>query len=332
MDGGVVPLLGPYTRNKSEMIAGTSARFNDTSTEDSFVRESIRGMGDICRQQLSQGLIGDMSRVAKVVSSCFYRPVGGGLYIASRTGPRLLRDDHAHDAGIPALRAMSLISGCAQQAALDAHRATSTNSSSHDFIADLLLGPIRDVFQAGTWEYTYVELSGMDQSNLNGPWLRWKYSASGVTKCLINPKQAPVCIFARVVAAYNPVVLAAVEEMNRVKVVERGILTVCNYYGIRLTEVEATDVVQMYVYRVGDSDYPITSRPGLLARELNWIETLLATDYTKIGLMVGARAHPNTPLSSMFMSNFNVVAQYKDLPGAPSGRPSEVLGARRAPQ
>lgn len=296
--------LGEHTRNKHSLIQGTHDRFTDPDTEKNFVRESIRGMSDICRQQLSQPKLGDMTRIAKVAASCFCRPAEGGLHVVTRSGLLLLDGDGICDSGFPSVRAISWICAAAQQAALDSHRATAAQSSSHDFISDLILGCERDDLRTGTWDYTFVEFDGAAEDQLHRISTLWKYRSGSSIHCLLKPMVLKIELAQYVMGAYNSRVLALTGDRG-LAVCRRGIQTICNYYNISLTSVEHHDISHVFSYKPESSKHPVTSRPGILARSLGWIETLEATDYTKLRGMAECKESPHTPTAAAFMSNFD---------------------------
>lgn len=298
--------FGEYSRNKAKHTSGMSLRFNTRKTEASFVDESIRGMGDVARQQLSQGALGDMTRVAKVVASCFYRATEGGLHVVTRHGSNILCDDGIFDSGAPAVRGISAMCAVAQQAALDSHRAESHDVTSHDFIGDIMLGCNREGNISATGTMTLVETLPLPAVSARKKWYRWMYTSAESTFYLCEPSRFPLALRKHIVGGYNPVILTYVTNNGGsvYEVCKRGVTAICNYYGIRMSSVELNDVVHVFSYNVRESVHPITSREGLMARSLGWIETLLATDHSKLPAMVGGVGTPLTTTSAMFMSNF----------------------------
>lgn len=311
-DGEYKLALGNYSRNKDVHVEQMCTRFNLTSTADSFVTESIRGMEDVKRQRISQGTLGDMTRISKIVASCFFRPDTGSLYVKTSEDSVLLNDDGIKDIGSPSVRAMSSICAVAQQAALDAHRAEAKDYISHDFISDLVLGCRRKVHISPTCEYTFIEFSavGIEKKILSNmvricdP--KWIFSDDGNTiRALCKPSSINANIGKYIKSAYNPEVLSKVVEDKRTKVCANGIRIICNYYSINISAVEINDISYMYSYSVPLSNDPITSRSGLTARKLAWIETFEATDYKKLPDIESNFETPDTTTAAMFISNFN---------------------------
>ena len=322
-EGKTKLVFGKFSRNKDAHVSGTGKRFNTSDTERSFVSESIRGMGDVCRQQLSQGALGDMSRTAKIAVSLFYRPPEGGLYVATRNGDKLLINDSIRDSGTPSVRAISSLCAVAQQAALDSHRAESRDAISHDFISDLILGCDRKDSPSPTSEYTLICLdSSVPPSLVDQCDTRWRHDtlvqtpnerlsdaigrSPDVVILLCKPRSAPMSIHKYVYAAYNPVILSKCMKYREsiADVCKRGISIICNYYYVQMSPVELNDLVAAYTYNIRMSSNPITTREGMLSRELGWIETLLGTDYTKLAGLEGVFEKPNSSTSAMFLANF----------------------------
>lgn len=311
-------VLGEYSRNKDKHITGFSNRFISETTADSFVYESIRGQEDVKRQQLSQGNLGDMTRISKIVSSCFFRPRGGSLYVKHRTGNQLLSNDLRKDVGTPSVRGLASICALAQQAALDAHRAEDSTSmrEKHDFISDLVLGCYRKVHLSPTYEYTYIELSfdGIDRSALislaQSCSPRWiDDQRLDVLQMLCKPKDVKSNVSKYITTAYNPEILTLASRQNSIAnlrgICENGIKLICNYYNIHISEIEMHDVSIVFSYRPDASIHPITTRDGMMSREIGWIETFEATDYTKLPSLEGDFEIPDTSTAAMFTSNFN---------------------------
>jgi hypothetical protein len=321
-DHSVKLVLGEQSRNKEKHIKGMSERFISESTADSFVRESIRGMEDVKRQQLSQGTLGDMTRVSKIVASCFYRPHTGSLYIKERHGSIIAVDDSLKDIGDTSVRGIASICAVAQQAALDAHRAEAQDGDRHDHISDLILGCYRKVHLSPTYEYTFVELL-VDPSEKHEVMklvsqcsTRWvdDHRVDRI-RMLCKPKSIKPNIARYIKSAYNPEILAVMQKqgLNIRVVCENGIRVVCNYHdGIRISAIELHDLSVVFSYKTEASIHPITTREGMLSRNLGWIETLQATDYTKLPSLEGDFETPDTSTAAMFMSNFsNLKAKYE---------------------
>lgn len=298
---------GNISRVKDSNLEAMHKRFNDDDTEASFVNQSIRGMKDVCKQQLSQGLIGDMTRVAKIVAMCFTRPSTGGLFVNTDQGSQLLCDDSQIDPGTPAVRAVMSLCEVAQQAALDSHRVQESDMASHDLISDVLLS--RPVLEPkGEMLPTLLVFSGSAPATVIssiGP--LWRYSVDGGVVVLCKPQRLETDIQQWIIGAYSPAFLTSLEEQgkNVQQICHTGLAVVCSYYDVRLTPLELKDLSYVLSFRVSRSQRPITTRRGMKERSLAWIETLEVTDAEALPSLKEVWQAPCSSTSSMFMSNFS---------------------------
>lgn len=144
-----VPLTKHHksARMKSEFVDRTVERFKSHTTESTFVDESIRGIKDVMTQQLSQGKIGDMTRTARLSSSCFI--VKDSVpYIVSMSKlhrvpmTRVQLSQLLSEGGNVCMRGVNVLGSLAQQVALDSHRASEGVQSvqQFDMISSFMLG------------------------------------------------------------------------------------------------------------------------------------------------------------------------------------------------
>lgn len=70
--------LGDLVRCKDEHLELLRERMHHVPGTSGFLREARDGVDAIMRQQLSQGTIGDMSRVSRIAAMCFLRGTQGG--------------------------------------------------------------------------------------------------------------------------------------------------------------------------------------------------------------------------------------------------------------
>ncbi|TQS37049.1 hypothetical protein Golomagni_02489 [Golovinomyces magnicellulatus] len=226
-------LMAEETRTKQEHIKAIAHRIEFKSeSRAAFDGEFIRGMADINRRYLTQPIVGDMSRIAKIVSSCVYQNSEGWVGIWSRDGfHRVVKSTLDTSSGNAAVRGISNICACAQQVALDAHRVSKDSLPLHDMISDLIVGS----------EYTLVVLehSSTDISrwkeNMD---VKWNYLKKGKLYIVCKPECSALKVQCKIVAAYNPTVLSVVDECNKLDVCIQGIRLVSQYYTIRLTRFE----------------------------------------------------------------------------------------------
>lgn len=137
--------MGDWVRNKKEHLRMFRERMQAGSGTRGFLQDSIKGVKDIIRQQVSQGRIGDMSRVARISAMCFSRGREGGTFVISRRSKVLLNSSTSASTGCPAVRCVMVLCQASQQAALDAHRVGSAESVGIDLVCSLLRGRRRAV-------------------------------------------------------------------------------------------------------------------------------------------------------------------------------------------
>lgn len=298
---------GNISRNKDSNLRAMHNRFNDTATERDFVQQSIRGMKDVCKQQLSQGLIGDMTRVAKIAAMCFTRPQSGGLYVNTSTGPQLLCDDGLTDPGVPAVRAVMSFCEVAQQAALDSHRVQESDMASHDFVSDMLL--CKPVLEPKCAKLPTILVLKSSAPAALVERLRpiWRYVIDDSVVVLCRAQELESDTYPYLTGTYNPTVLGKIRNcgLTPQELCFNGLSVVCNYYRLRLTYLELLDISYVLSFRVSKSIEPITTRAGMLARNLSWVETLEGTDVTKIQSLRTQWQQPFSSTSSMFTANFS---------------------------
>lgn len=269
-DGGYSLLLGDYAKMKASHIDEMRARFDTRRTLSNFDDESIKGMEDTNRRMLSQSTVGDMSRIAKIAASCLIHEDSGDIVVATSTGLRTIgvypRDGQA---GARAQFVMSAICARGQQTYLDAHKARESNFSSHNLIEDMVVGEGR----------TFVVLDPSAELSLRK--LRregtWFAKAGGKVFAVVRPGWVVANVGeGYIVGSYNPVVLSSVHPSRRTQVCETAVGHLMGYYGIECSSADLRLVSELYCYRVEASEHPITTRPGILARNLQWVDTVMA--------------------------------------------------------
>jgi len=300
MNGDTDLIFGEETRNPTKHMNATTKRFHDRMTESNFVSESIRGTADVCKQQLSQSSIGDLSRTSRIAASCFTRDASGALVCAARDGIIHLDATPTLDRGVPSTRAIIKICSVAQQALLDAHRAGGSSTGGIDLISNMLRGA-----QTGQEELDKVTLCAFPTGTVGLPKTLWRLEAPRHLLCLLDISDLGPYHYQQCAGSYSPMVLRRIEGHRRVSVCRTGIEYVCMYYDIRLTDVEMTDLSYCMSHKPEASPHPITTREGMMARELSALDTLIATDFTKLPLLVNSTSRPITSTCAMFMSNFS---------------------------
>lgn len=279
MDGVTMPPIAKVARMKEDMANMIVSRMrNPNHVARSFLRESKRGIKDVMNQQLFQGIVGDMLRQASIAASCvIYK--GDGVYHIMTANSRLevldpsIRYSNISEAyplgGNSCMRAVRTICAKAQQAALDSHRVSTVEKPKLDLIKNMIAGD----------DLTMVALSG---GTIRDSVMTYKSTEDNVTYCIADVNSIRPLV-RRVVAAYNPKVLRAVELVggDTLSVCKRGINIVCNYYGIRIDELELSSVAVLLCYGLDSSGLPTTTKKGMLDRSMRWLAVVFANHYGK---------------------------------------------------
>ena len=192
----------------------------------------------------------------------------------------------------------------AQQAALDAHRVGSSAEGGVSLISSLLNGEPWD--RKTKSSVTLVVVKGVTVQECRrtiSP--RWCAYVDGGLAVLCPASDAlrlgPDCI----ISSYNPQILAAYSGDKRREVCTAGVSSVMNYYGIAPEEDDLNDLILMFCHLPERSRMPITTREGVMHRDLGWMETLMACDYTKLPLVSGYSTRVSTATSAVAFSNFD---------------------------
>ncbi len=107
-----------------------------------------------------------------------------------------------------------------------------------------------------------------------------------------------------IVGAYSPVVLSFFPDARHKEMCSVAMNVVFNYYSLTPEEDDMKDLVEAMCYRVSSSPLPITTREGMLARRLGWMETVMACDYTKTLDVRGSSSRVYTATSATMCANF----------------------------
>ena len=308
MDGVKLPEIAKVSRVKENMASMFVERQRDPEKVYSeFCKESIRGIKDIMAQRLNQGSLGDMSRQARLAASCISYTGDGIFHVKSSTetirsvNQTLIGVDPTTDlplGGNSCMRAISSICAVAQQAALDSHRVSQSVSAKMDLISNLISGGSTSlvVFKS------YCPLNCI-----------WKLEKDDLVYSIVD-NQSIKDNGIKVVAAYNPVVLKAVKLVGGdVKTVCRnGLMVVCNYYDIKLSTLELESATELLSYRPELSPLPITTKYGLLRRNMRWMTTVFANHYGVLAKMQSKRLterfiRPETITDATAFCNFDFV-------------------------
>lgn len=305
-DGLIKTPLGNLTRNKDEHMEMFQERMLSPPGTKSFLQDARDGVESIMRQQLTQGTIGDMSRVAKISLMCFIRGDDGGTYVVGRRSRVLLDSSTSPSTGSPSVRCALLLCQVAQQAALDSHRVGSKASTTIDLVSSLLKGRLNTSPNVPCDTLFIVDNMKQDEvrRELSASWV---YSTGGYTVAVALDNAVSDELLPNIVGSYSPVVLARCNESSRRDICSKAISTVFSYYKLVPEEDDIRDFVTAFIHRVGDSPLPITTREGMLARGLGWMETLMACDYTKLPELYGGRSGAWTATSATICANFQML-------------------------
>lgn len=296
--------IGDYTRNGSSYLRMFKERLDCKPGTSTFLNDAVKGVKDIMRQQISQGKIGDMSRVARISAMCFVRGKGGGTYVICRRSRVLLNRYTSGSTGCPAVRCIMSLCQASQQAALDAHRVGSSEAAGLDMISNLLKGRLDG--GAGVQCRTFCAFEGVKEEEVKQEIsTAWCCTVGSVVTCVTYDEACTGRILDRLYAAYSPVILAKVPIARAKEVCRRGISAVYNYYNIESEGDDTEDLVEAMCFKASASALPITTRDGMLSRGLGWIETVIACDYTKTPAMARSVSKPYSATSAAMCANFS---------------------------
>jgi hypothetical protein len=297
--------MGNWVRCKEGHMKMFRERMQLKSGTEGFLREAVKGVRDIMRQQISQGKIGDMSRVARIALMCFVRGKEGGTYVLGRRSKVLLNRETEACTGNPAVRCAMVLCQASQEAALHAHRVGSLESKGIDLVCCMLRGRAEE--GEAIPQYTLMSFSDARTDYIRSTIkATWCYTNSeGLTIAVAKDDSVPEEMVGSVAGAFSPVVLSSVPKEHRRRVCAAGVYAVYNYYGLELEGDDVEDIVEAMIYNVERSTLPITTREGMLSRGLSWTETLMACDYTKLPQLSGFYSGANSATSATMCANFS---------------------------
>lgn len=265
------PLMAEQTRTRIEHINGIRERYDTDAVSKNFVEDSIRGMGDTNTQQLSQPIVGDMSRIARIAASCVKQEADGTVGICTETSfMAMCKFDFDTKAGNTALRGISVICAAFQQVKLDSHHAKKRAMASHDLISDMIVG-------------SKLTLVLFDRSFLGQ--IRkivkpaWMNVLDNVIYALCDPTCLETVPSIYVTGTYNPIALKSIPIEKRIDVCHKAISAVIRYYSLGVSEIEISFLSVLFAFKPEKSIRPVTTREGIKVRDLRWTETSMATHY-----------------------------------------------------
>jgi hypothetical protein len=271
-DGIDPPFMAEESRTRMEHIAGLRKRFDTSWCDENFIEDSIRGMADTNKQQLSQPIVGDMSRVARITASCVIQDIDGNFQVIAEDGAHtMVKAELDENAGNTAMRAISTVCAASQQSALDSHRANDDNLPSHDLVSDLMVGSSN----------TLVIINGARDIQRLKRILRPQLidRVGDNIHCLCVPRSAARIIESDIIGTYNPMVLKHVAESRRMEVCKTAITEVVKYHSLAISDSEITAMAALYSFRPHASAKPVTTREGISARSFHWLDVTMANHY-----------------------------------------------------
>lgn len=296
--------MGDLVRNKREHLSMFRERMEKKPGTKTFLQDSIKGVKDIMRQQISQGRIGDMSRVARISAMCFTRGREGGTFAIIRRTRLLLNDLTKASPGCPAVRCVMVLCQASQEAALHAHRVGSTEATGIDLVCNLLRGRAEGGEFSPQDTLFVVSSTDADSARVSLG-ASWCYKSEGHIVAVAKDSAGSEETMERVVGAYSPVVLSRLPKQRRKEACRKGLRVVYNYYNLELEGDDIEDMVEAMCYRVELSNMPVTTREGMISRGLGWMETLMACDYTKLPLLAGSESLASSATSATMCANFS---------------------------
>lgn len=317
--GGVTLHLGNHTRNKDQFVSMLGERLRNKESCNNFIADSVQGVKDIMRQQLSQGSIGYMSRVAKIAMMCFIRGSNGGTYVSASKSRVLLFSGTEAKRGIPSVRVTLALCREAQQSALNAHKVGELASVSFDFVSSVLLGrgkqpnsstALSTQELAATPVETFLvfstSITDAEIKSLSPMW----FLRRDVDVVMVAKDSVPKGLLRHCIGAYSPVILRTLstEFTSRVGVCLSALTTVFAYLGVPVETDDLVDMAAGFSYQCDRSSFPITHSEGLRSRDLAWCERSVGTDMRMLSSIAGSVEEPRSSTSASVMSNFSMIA------------------------
>lgn len=274
-DGINPPMFAEQTRTRMEHITGLRKRFDTSWCDDNFIEDSIRGMADTNKQQLSQPIVGDMSRIARIAASCVIQADNGNIDVITESGPvTMTKYELDQSAGNTAMRAISIICAASQQSALDSHRAKDDKLPAHDLISDMIVGS----------NQTLIIINGSRDIQGLKRILRpqWITTIDGSIFCLCKPAMGAKLNQHDILGSYNPVILRHIHTPRRIAVCTRAIQEIINYHSLPISDIEVKCLACLYSFKPGASSKPVTTREGLSSRKLHWLDVTMGNHYANL--------------------------------------------------
>jgi hypothetical protein len=286
------PLMAEQARTRLEHLVGFRERYDIESVSRSFVRESVRGMGDTNDQQLSQPVVGDMSRIARIAASCVLQRDDGTIGVATTSGfSEVCIFDKDMQDGSACMRAVSTICAGSQQATLESHHAKKKSLPQHNITTDMIKGLSETVIlvdrRLSESRIRIALRPRWQDKGLDGTYVLCKASGAGNL-----PKSY-------ILGSYNPTILSKFDESERLEICRRGVEAVVRYSSFEFSATQIMSLAVLFSFKVEDSPYPITTREGISARGLRWTEVMMANHYNMLIEMLDKGNIPFSPLDTI---------------------------------
>ena len=291
-DGKDQPLMAEETRTKMEHLIGFRERYDTESVSKNFVSESIRGMGDTNAQQLMQSIVGDMSRIAKLISSCVVHKSDRTIGVATRSGfEKVCEFDLDIQDGSPSVLPVGVVCAGSQQSALDSHHAKKKSLPQHNITADMIQGVGETL--------VLVDRRLQDSQIKRSLRPKWFDRTPEYTAVLCKPSKSTSLPKAYILGAYNPTVLSTIQPSRRLEVCRTAIESTTKYCSFPFSDTQIMCLAVLFSFRVECSKHPITTREGGKARDLRWTEVMMANHYSVLVEMLQTGNIPFAPIETV---------------------------------
>jgi len=318
-EGPSTLLLAEQTRTRMTNIKDMQIRMDTRWCIENFIDESIRGLDDINNQQLSQPIVGDMSRIARIAASCVYQSDDGSIYVMTHDGPEFICNAELDtEAGLSGVRSESRICARSQQIRLDSHKASEGKLPTHDIVSDMVV----DSDENSNTLIILRSTLGEDYIRKNAS-TKWVHRDGDLLYCLCDPKKSGSISRHEIVNSFNPIILASIAPERRMAVCKAAIEYVAKYVGVPISAPETNILASLYTYKPGatyrrwtptgsiDICLPITTREGMRARRLCWIDVVMANHYKCLQEMLEDGNIPRVPIRTV--SSALVSGNFRDL-------------------
>lgn len=273
---------------KSESLTMLGTMMDNMDDEDYFIDESIRGMKDIMVQQLNQGNVGKILRMARVASQDFLSMGDVGAMHISDLPYEI--DRTCLSAGLPAARLVSKIGSLVQQAYLDAHRANVEASGRYNLAMSFIEGRSDTIL-----------ICNQDVR------ASWKARMPNGT-VLARVDLGSFTEFNKVIGTYSTRIVMRMSEDRRRDAVRLGVEFIVKYYNISTTSTEVEAVVDMILVVPREATMQATTGKGVSVRPYRWLTKVIAQHWKRLPSYVSeldTRYPVETVVEACMFGNFS---------------------------